>query len=102
MISDKSLDEIKAVLESHEKKLKKKFGVKEIGIFGSYVRDEHKKSSDIDILIEFYPKAEMDLIKFVELEEYLSDLLGTKVDLVIKSALKPRIGKRILKEVVYL
>jgi len=44
----------------------------------------------------------MDLIKFVELEEYLSDLLGRKVDLVMKSALKPRIGKRILKEVVYL
>jgi len=44
----------------------------------------------------------MDLIKFVELEEYLSELLGIKVDLVMKSALKPRIGKRILKEVVYL
>lgn len=102
MISDKSLDEIKAVLKKYEKELKKRFGVKEIGIFGSYVRDEDKKSSDIDILIEFYPKAEMDLIKFVELEEYLSDLLGTKVDLVMKSALKPRIGKRILKEVVYL
>ena len=82
--------------------LKKKFGVKGIGIFGSYVRGEHEKSSDLDVLIEFYPRAEMDLIKFVELEGYLSRLLGIKVDLVMKSALKPRIGKRILKEVVYL
>ncbi|RZB32667.1 MAG: hypothetical protein AEth_00345 [Candidatus Argoarchaeum ethanivorans] len=44
----------------------------------------------------------MDLITFVELEEYLSDLLGVKVDLVMKSALKPRIGKHILKEAVYI
>ena len=102
MISDKSLDEIKSVLKKYEKELKKKYGVKEIGIFGSYLRGENKKSSDIDILIEFYQKAEMDLIRFVELEECLSGLLGIKVDLVMKSALKPRIGRRILKEVVYL
>jgi hypothetical protein len=101
-MSDKPLDEIKDVLKKHEKELKKKFGVSEIGIFGSYLRGEHKKSSDIDILVEFYPKAEMDLIKFVELEEYLSDLLGIRVDLVMKSALKPKIGKQILKEVIYL
>ncbi len=44
----------------------------------------------------------MDLIKFAELEEYLSDLLRAKVDLVMKSALKPQIGKRILEEVVYI
>jgi len=43
----------------------------------------------------------MDLIKFVELEEYISSLIGIKVDLVTKSALKPRIGKYILKEVIY-
>ncbi|KUK30270.1 MAG: Putative nucleotidyltransferase [Methanosarcinales archeaon 56_1174] len=98
----KSLDEIKELLKKHEKELKEKFGVEEIGVFGSYVRGEQKKDSDIDILVEFYPQAEMDLIKFVELEEYLSELLGIKVDLVMKSALKPRIGKQILKEVVYI
>ncbi|MHA1778395.1 MAG: nucleotidyltransferase family protein [Candidatus Heimdallarchaeaceae archaeon] len=72
-----------------------------MGIFGSYVRGEQRKTSDIDILVEFYPEAEMDLIKFVELEEYISSLIGIKVDLVTKSALKPRIGKYILKEVIY-
>ena len=66
------------------------------------MREDQKKGSDIDILVEFYPEAEIDLIKFVELEEFLSNLLGIKVDLVMKSALKPRIGKRILKEVVYI
>ncbi|VUT28166.1 MAG: Nucleotidyltransferase domain protein [Candidatus Syntrophoarchaeum sp. GoM_oil] len=79
-----------------------RYGVKRVGLFGSYVRGEQREGSDIDILVEFYPDAEMDLITFVELEEHLSDLLGLKVDLVMKSALKPRIGKRILKEVVYI
>ncbi|OFV68299.1 MAG: nucleotidyltransferase [Candidatus Syntrophoarchaeum caldarius] len=102
MIKDISVDEIKRTLKKYKSELKEKFGVKEIGVFGSYVRREQKKGSDIDILVEFHPDTEMDLIKFVELEEYLSKLLGIKVDLVMKSALKPRIGKRILKEVVYI
>ncbi len=98
----KSLDEIKKILKKHEKELKEKYGVKEIGIFGSLVRGEAKKESDLDILVEFKPDAKISLLDFVELENYLSDLLGVKVDLVEKSALKPRIGKRILNEVVYI
>ncbi len=98
----KSVDKIKRTLKNHENELKEKYGVKELGVFGSYVRGDEKEGSDIDILVEFYPDAEMDLITFVELEEFLSDLLGIKVDLVMKSALKPRIGKHILKEVVYI
>ncbi len=98
----RSIDEIKRTLKRYERELRENYGVKEIGIFGSYVRGEQKKGSDVDILVEFYPNAEIDLIKFVELEEYISDLLGIKVDLVMKSALKPRIGKQILKEVVYI
>ncbi len=102
MITGKSIDEIKKILKKNESILKENYGIKEIGIFGSYVRGEQKRGSDIDILVEFYPDSSIDLIKFVELEEYLSDLLGIRVDLVMKSALKPRIGKRILKEVVYI
>ncbi len=102
MITYISVDEIKEILKKHESELQERFGVKKICVFGSYVRGEQKKGSDIDILVEFYPDTEMDLIKFVELEEYLSELLGIKVDLVMKSALKPRIGKQILKEVIYL
>ena len=102
MIKNKSIDEMRGILKQHKKELKEKFGVREIGMFGSYIRGDQKEDSNIDIVVEFQPDAEMDLIKFVELEEYLSDLLGTKVDLVMKSALKPRIGKRVLKEVVYI
>jgi len=98
----KKLDEIRKILKEHEKELREKYKIKEIGIFGSYVRGEAKESSDIDILVEFEPDARISLLDFVELENYLSDILGIKVDLVEKSALKPRIGEQILSEVIYI
>jgi len=97
----KTLEEIKKILKQHKRELKEKYGVKEIGIFGSYVRGEQKKKSDIDILVEFYEDVEIGFLKFIELENYLSVLVGRKVDLVTKKALKPNIGRYILKEVVY-
>ena len=98
----KTIESIKKILEEHKEELKKRYGVKEIGIFGSYLRGENKKDSDIDILVEFKEKAKISLLDFIEIENYLSELLGVKVDLVEKSALKPRIGKHILQEVIYL
>ena len=98
----KTLDEIKKILKRHEKELKERYGIKEIGIFGSHLRGEAKEGSDLDILIEFKPDTKISLLEFVELENYLSDLLGIKVDLVEKSTLKARIGKEILGEVVFL
>ena len=94
----KSLDEIKEIIEKHKDELKKKYSVKEIGIFGSFVRGEAKEDSDVDILVEF--EKPIGLFKFLELEEYLSNLIGREVDLVSKKALKPNIGKHILEEVV--
>jgi uncharacterized protein len=96
----KKIDEIKSILEKHIQEIEERYKVTEIGIFGSYVRDEQNETSDVDILIEF--KESMGLLKFIEIENYLTDLLGVKVDLVMKSSLKPRIGKHILEEVVYL
>lgn len=101
MMEGRILEKVKKVLKEHKEELRVKYGVKEIGIFGSYVRGENRESSDLDILVEFEDDAKIDLIKFVELENYLSELLGVKVDLVDKTALKPAIGERILQEVVY-
>ncbi len=95
----KTIEEIKETLTEHKEGLKERFKVKELGIFGSYVRGEEKEGSDIDILVEF--EEPVGLISFVGLKNYLSDLSGVEVDLVMKSSLKPRIGKRILKEVIY-
>ncbi|ODS34348.1 MAG: hypothetical protein SCARUB_00479 [Candidatus Scalindua rubra] len=78
--------------------LRDKYKIKMIGVFGSYIRGEQKKRSDIDILVEFYEA--IDLFTFVELEEFLSEALGIKVDLVMKDTLKHRIRDGILNEVV--
>lgn len=75
-----------------------RYRVKEIGIFGSYVRGEEKKRSDLDILVDF--DEPISLLKFIELENYLRENIGLKVDLVMKDSLKPRIGRHIIKEVV--
>ena len=96
----KTLREIEKILNENEAILREKFNVKELGIFGSYVRREQKNKRDVDILVEFYKPP--DLFTFIELEDFLSALLGIKVDLVMKSTLKPRIRERILKEAIYL
>ena len=90
---------IKERLKEYKGQLNQKYKVKEIGIFGSYVRKEAKEKSDLDILVEF--KEPVDFFEFLELEEYLSKILKARVDLVMKRTLKPAIGKNILEEVVY-
>jgi predicted nucleotidyltransferase len=77
--------------------LKERYNVSYLGVFGSYIRGEQKAGSDLDILVEFSKTP--TIFKFVNLENYLSDALGVKVDLVMKDALKPNIGKHILSEV---
>jgi predicted nucleotidyltransferase len=91
------VEDIKRTLLRNKAELKKKFLVKTIGVFGSYVRGEQKRQSDVDLLVEF--EEPVGLFEFMDLEMYLTDLLGVKVDLVSKKALKPHIGERILKEV---
>jgi predicted nucleotidyltransferase len=77
--------------------LEKRYRVKSLGIFGSYLHGEQGPDSDLDVLVMFYESP--SLLKFIELENHLSDVLGIKVDLVLKDALKPRIGEHILGEV---
>ncbi|MDI6810795.1 MAG: nucleotidyltransferase family protein [archaeon] len=92
------LERIIKTLAAHKEELKQRYKVKEIGIFGSVVRGEQKGTSDVDILVEF--EKPIGFFTFLELEEYLSNLLGLKVDLVSKKALKPNIGRYILQEVI--
>jgi len=96
----KTFEEIQQWLVQHKSLLQERYHVKELGIFGSYVRSEQTEVSDVDVLVEFSETP--SLLKFVNLEHYLSDNLGVKVDLVHKAGLKPRIGKQILAEVIYL
>ncbi|MBV9387568.1 MAG: nucleotidyltransferase family protein [Chroococcidiopsidaceae cyanobacterium CP_BM_ER_R8_30] len=96
----KTFKEIKEILSQFKPLIQEKYKVKEMGIFGSYARDEQNEDSDIDVLIDF--EQAPSLLKFIELENYLSQIIGIKVDLVMKRVLKPRIGQKILAEVIYL
>lgn len=78
--------------------LTERYGVKQLEVFGSYVRDEQKKDSDLDVLVTF--KTTPSLLTFIAIENYLSDLLGMQVDLVMKDSLKPKIGQHILREAI--
>lgn len=95
----KTLEKLRETLADHKEELGERFKVKEIGFFGSYVREEQTKRSDVDILVAFYET--IDLFTFIELENYLSDILGVKVDLVMKEGIKPRLKEKILSEAVY-
>lgn len=87
------------ILKKLKPELQKHYGVSSLGIFGSFVRGKQKRKSDLDILVD-YEKAPT-LFGFIRLERFLSKELNIKVDLVMKSALKPTIGKHILNEVVH-
>ena len=76
--------------------LAERYGVETLEVFGSYVRAEQKADSDLDVLVTFQEAP--SLLTFIALENYLSDELGVKVDLVMKDSLKPAIGKVILSE----
>lgn len=101
-ITMKSLDDIKQDLEPYKSILQETYHVSRFGLFGSYVRGEQTEESDIDVLVEFEPGFRFGLLTFCELENYLSEILGLKVDLVMRDGLKPRISERILNEVIYL
>ena len=72
--------------------------VRELSLFGSRVRGDFTESSDFDMLVEFQPNSGISLFEFSRMQIDLEDLLGTKVDLVPKSGLKPLIRGRILSE----
>jgi predicted nucleotidyltransferase len=95
----KSLEEIKRILQEHKSILAKEFQVKEINLFGSYVRGEETSASDVDILVEFERPIGL---KIVDLKDYLEQILGIEVDVASKKAVirKPRLWQYIREELV--
>lgn len=95
-----TLNKVKYKIKEHKADLEQNFRVKGIGIFGSYVRGEQRDKSDIDVLVEF--DEPVSLLGVVKLENYLSDLLHVKVDLVPKNDVKPELKEKIFNETFYL
>lgn len=94
-----ALTDIKNTLAALKPELHERFGVSEIGVFGSFVRGEEKETSDIDILVDF--DRMVTLFDIMELQEYLEETFGKKVDIAPKDSLRKHIGKYILAEVEY-
>ncbi len=86
------------ILRADFPRLQREYAVKSLAVFGSYARNEQRLSSDLDLLVEFSEVP--GLLKFIAMENDIGDLLGIKVDLVMKEALKPRIGTRIMSEAI--
>ena len=93
-----SLKEILEILHQQIPLLMERYHVETLEVFGSYVRDEQNKDSDLDVLVTF--REDPSLLTYIAIENYLSDLLGIKVDLVMKDSLKPKIGQQILREAI--
>jgi predicted nucleotidyltransferase len=91
--------EIINIIRNNKPEMESRYGVQRLGLFGSYVREGQRKKSDIDILVTF--NRDIDLFDFLDLRKHLESQLQAKVDLVMETALKPAIGKRILSEVEY-
>jgi len=78
-----------------------RYGIRDIGLFGSYVRDEQSEESDIDILIDFEPDKE-NFDNYMAVYDIIERLFqNKKVDIVTKNGLSPYIGPKILNEVKY-
>ncbi len=91
-----SLSEIKEIVDSKRDHLSIAFGVKSISVFGSYAKENQTDESDLDLLVEFTKF--ISLLKLIALENYLSDLLELKVDLVPKNNIRKELQESIVKE----
>lgn len=91
-----SLERLRSQLRSLLPRLRQEYAVETLEIFGSYLRAEATPESDLDLLVTF--SRPPSLFEYVALENYLSETLGVPVDLVMKDALKPHIGRQILQE----
>ncbi len=94
----KSLKQIKQKIRADQQVYKDQYKVKELKIFGSYVKSKHTEISDLDILVEF--DQPVSLLHMVSLENYLTDSLKVKVDLVPKDSLREGLKEQILKEAI--
>ena len=94
----KKLEELKKIISEHKQGLEQKYKVKRIAIFGSYVRNQQKEESDVDILVEF--NEPVGLIHLVSLENYLSDILGIKTDVIPREDIRKELKDVILKEAI--
>lgn len=95
----KTLSTIKKSISDHKNLLRDRYKINTIGVFGSYARGDTHRGSDVDVLVEF--SEPISLIQLVSLENYLTGIVGIKVDVVPKEDIRMELKETILKEAVY-
>ncbi|PDW04836.1 DNA polymerase III subunit beta [Candidatus Viridilinea mediisalina] len=99
MATKPSLETIILRLQQLMPEIISEYSVKKIFVFGSYARHEQRDDSDLDLLVTFYTKP--GLLKYIALEQYLSDMLGIPVDLVMESALRPEVATHVYADLIH-
>ncbi|MBN1665861.1 MAG: nucleotidyltransferase family protein [Anaerolineales bacterium] len=94
-----SKDQLLSLLRANQRDIRN-FGIRRLGLFGSFVREQQRRDSDVDVLIEFEP-GQKTYDNFIKLAFFLEELLGRRVELITTDALSPYIGPHILEEVEY-
>jgi len=85
-------------LSAHRAELRERFGVSSIALFGSYARDDARPDSDVDLLVEF--EGPLTFLRYMDLIDYLQELIGTRVDLATSGKLKPRVRANVEREMI--
>jgi len=98
MSAQPTTEQLVAKIRALKPQLESRYHVRSLALFGSYARRQQAPGSDVDVLVSF--RQAPSLLRFIELEDFLSDSLGVKVDLVMEEALKPNIGRRIREQLV--
>lgn len=94
------LESVVTALATHAPELEREFGVTELSVFGSVVQGEAGPDSDVDVLVDFDPAVRIGLFEFIHLQQHLTDLLGRRVDLVMRSGVRRELRERIFAEAV--
>lgn len=94
----KTVEEIRTTIRQHQEVLAERYGVRVVGLFGSYVQEEQRRRSDLDLLADILRP--VSLLELVGAELYLSEVLGVKVDLIPKRAVREELRETIFKEAV--
>lgn len=97
-----TIENIINIISKNKEVLFNNYPLTQIGVFGSYIRGEQTSDSDLDILIDYDHRKIFTVLDLIRLQDFLTDIIGIKVDIALKRKLKTAIGHYILKEVKYL
>lgn len=98
MLRNRKIEDLQAIVRDHFGDLANRYGIESLGLFGSRVRGNEHENSDLDVLVQFHETP--TLLRLIQLENELSDLLELRVDLVVHDSLRPSVAESVAADVV--